>query len=62
MLNLWTIDLQENESNCEVELCNGISRTMYTEQDKIEKNMIRIDQLIKTLLFIHLNSNIVVLQ
>ena len=39
----WTIDLHENESNYEVELCSGISRTMYTEEDKFETNMIRID-------------------
>ena len=38
---------------CEVGLCSGISRTMYTEQDKFEIDMIRIDQLITTLIFIH---------
>ena len=42
MLNLWTIDLQENESNWEVKLCGGISRTMHIEQDKFETNIIRI--------------------
>ena len=52
MLNLWTIDLQENEINWKVELCNGISKTMYTEQDKFETNMIRNDHLITTLIFI----------
>ena len=56
MLNLWTIDLQENESNNGVELCSGISRTMYTEQDKFETNLIRIDQLITTLIFINSSS------
>ena len=52
MLNYWTIDRQENESNSEVEMYNGISRTMYTEKDKFEANMISIDQLITTLIFI----------
>ena len=53
MLNYRTIDIQENESSSEVELCSGISRTMYTEQGKFETNMIRIDQLITTVIFIH---------
>ena len=53
MLNLWTIDLWENESNWEVELGSGISKIMYTEQDKFETNMIRIDYLITTLVFVH---------
>ena len=52
MLNLQTIDLHENESNWEVELCNGISGKMYTEQDIFETNLIRIDQLITTLIII----------
>ena len=38
LLNLWTIDLQENERNWEVELWSGISRAMYTEQDKFDEN------------------------
>ena len=53
MLNLWTIYLQENESNWEVEFCSGISNTMYTEQDKFETNLIRIYKLITTLISIH---------
>ena len=43
----------KNESNCEVGLCSGISRTMYTKQDKFETNMVRIDHLITTLIFIN---------
>ena len=53
VLNLWTIVLQENESNWEVELCSGISKTMYNGQGKFETNMIIIDQLITTLSSIH---------
>ena len=52
LLNLLTIDLHANESNCEVGLCSGISRTVYTEQDKFETNLIRIDHLITTIIFI----------
>ena len=48
LLNLWTINLQENESNSEVGLCSGISRTMYNEHYKFETH------LITTLIFIHL--------
>ena len=62
MLNLWAIDLQGNEINWEVELCSGMSKTMYTKQDKFETILIRIDQLITTLIFIHSNSNTMVLQ
>ena len=38
LLNYLTIDLQKNESNWKVELCSGISRTMYTEHEKFDKN------------------------
>ena len=37
-----------------MELCSGISRITYTEQDKVQTNMIRIDQLIIALIFINL--------
>ena len=56
MLNLWTIDLQVNERNWEVELSSGISKTMYIEQDKFETNMIKIGKLITTVIFIIPNS------
>ena len=41
LLNYWSI---ENECNWNVEICSGIGRTMYTEQDKFQIKMIRIDQ------------------
>ena len=53
MLNLWTIYLHENEINWEEKYAMELSNTMYIEQHKCETNMIRIDQLITTLISIH---------
>ena len=40
LLNHWSTRKWEQLGG---ELCSGISRTMYIEQEKIETNMIRID-------------------
>ena len=53
MLNLGTIDLQENERNWEEKYAVELSKTMYTEQHKFETNIIRIVQLITTLISIN---------
>ena len=41
LLNHWFTGKWEQVRG---ELCSGISRTMYTEHDKFETNLIRIDQ------------------
>ena len=62
MLNLWTIDIQENESNWEGKYVVELSKTMYIEQDKFETNLIRIDKLITTLIYVHSMNNTIIIQ